>query len=74
MKSRVALIAVAMLASTVALAQHHDGRRGPDMDRMAVLLDLNADQKAQVASVSAAISANRPNNPLRQWYGCFACS
>ena len=51
MKSRVALIAVAMLASTVALAQHHDGPRGPDMDRMAVLLDLSDDQKAQVQQI-----------------------
>jgi periplasmic protein CpxP/Spy len=51
MKSRVALIAVAMLASTVALAQHHHGPRGPDMDRMAVLLDLNDDQKAQVQEI-----------------------
>lgn len=53
MKSRVALIAAAMLASTVALAQAHEGRHGPgpDMDRMAVLLDLNDTQKAQVQQI-----------------------
>ena len=52
MKLRVALIAAAMLASAVALA--HDGPRGPggpDMDRMAVLLDLNDSQKAQVQKI-----------------------
>jgi Spy/CpxP family protein refolding chaperone len=52
MKSRVALIAAAMLASAVALA--HDGprgHRGPDMDRMAVLLDLNDSQKAEVQKI-----------------------
>ncbi len=51
MKSRVALIAAAMLASTVALAQAHDRPRGPDMDRMAVLLDLNETQKVQVQKI-----------------------
>ena len=51
MKSRVALIAAAMLASTVALAQAHDRPRVPDMDRMAVLLDLNDTQKAQVQKI-----------------------
>ncbi len=51
MKSRVALIAAAMLASAVAIAQAHDGQRGPDMDRMAVLLDLNDTQKAQVQKI-----------------------
>ena len=52
MKSRVALIALAMLASAVALA--HDGPRGhggPDMDRMAILLDLNDGQKAEVQKI-----------------------
>src|SRR5690349_18878368 len=55
MKLRVALIAAAMLASAVALA--HDGPRGPggpggpDMDRMAVLLDLNDSQKSEVQKI-----------------------
>ena len=51
MKSRVALIAAALLASAVALANPHDGRHGPDMDRMAVLLDLNDSQKAEVQKI-----------------------
>jgi hypothetical protein len=51
MKSRVALIAAAMLASAVALAGPHQGPRGPDMDRMAVLLDLNDSQKAEVQKI-----------------------
>ena len=50
MKSRVALIAVAMLASAVALA-HPDRDHGPDMDRMATLLDLNDSQKAEVQKI-----------------------
>ena len=51
MKSRVALIAAALFASAVALAGPHEGQRGPDMDRMAVLLDLNDSQKAEVQKV-----------------------
>ena len=51
MKSRVALIAAAMLASAVALAGPHQGHQGPDMDRMAVLLDLNDSQKAEVQKI-----------------------
>jgi protein CpxP len=51
MKSRVALIAAAMLASAVALAHPHDGRPGPDLDRMAILLDLNDSQKAEVQKI-----------------------
>ena len=51
MKSRVALIAAALLASAVALAGPHEGPRGPDMDRMAVLLDLNDSQKAEVQKI-----------------------
>jgi Spy/CpxP family protein refolding chaperone len=51
MKSRVALIAAALLASAVALAGPHEGRPGPDMDRMAVLLDLNDSQKAEVQKI-----------------------
>jgi Spy/CpxP family protein refolding chaperone len=50
MKSRVALIAAAMLASAVALA-HPDHGPGPDMDRMATLLDLNDSQKAEVQKI-----------------------
>jgi Spy/CpxP family protein refolding chaperone len=51
MKSRVALIAAALLGSAVALAGPHEGPRGPDMDRMAVLLDLNDSQKAEVQKI-----------------------
>lgn len=51
MKFRVALIAAAMLASTVALAHPDHGPAGPDMDRMAVLLDLNDSQKAEVQKI-----------------------
>jgi Spy/CpxP family protein refolding chaperone len=51
MKSRVVLIAAALLASAVALAHPHEGRQGHDMDRMAVLLDLNDAQKADVQKI-----------------------
>ena len=51
MKLRVALIAAALLASAVALAGPHEGHPGPDMDRMAVLLDLNDSQKAEVQKI-----------------------
>jgi len=52
MKTRVALIAAAMLASAVALAgPHPGGHQGPDMDRMATLLDLNDSQKAEVQKI-----------------------
>jgi Spy/CpxP family protein refolding chaperone len=51
MKTRVALIAAALLASAVALAGPHEGHPGPDMDRMAVLLDLNDSQKAEVQKI-----------------------
>src|SRR5688572_32563080 len=51
MKSRVALIAAALLASTVALAGPHEGPQGPDLDRMAILLDLNDAQKTQVQQI-----------------------
>ena len=50
MKLRVALIAAALLASAVALAGQHGGP-GPDMDRMAILLDLNDSQKAEVEKI-----------------------
>ena len=52
MKSRVALIAAAMLASAVALA-HPEHGPGPDLDRMATLLDLNDSQKAEVQKIFA---------------------
>ncbi|HKQ12558.1 MAG TPA: Spy/CpxP family protein refolding chaperone [Steroidobacteraceae bacterium] len=52
MKTRVALIAAALLASAVALAGPHEGGHpGPDMDRMATLLDLNDSQKAEVQKI-----------------------
>src|ERR1044072_8038083 len=51
MKARVALIAAAMLASAVALAHPDHGPPGPDMDRMATLLDLNDSQKAEVQKI-----------------------
>lgn len=51
MKTRVALIAAAMLASAVALAHPHGRHTGQDMERMAVLLDLNDAQKAEVQKV-----------------------
>src|SRR4029434_1150699 len=51
MKTRVALMAAAMLASAVALAGPHQGHPGPDMDRMATLLDLNDSQKAEVQKI-----------------------
>jgi periplasmic protein CpxP/Spy len=51
MKSRVALIAAALLASAVALAHPDHDPRGPDMDRMATLLDLNDSQKAEVQKI-----------------------
>lgn len=50
MKLRVALIATALFASAVALAGQHGGP-GPDMDRMATLLDLNDSQKAEVQKI-----------------------
>jgi Spy/CpxP family protein refolding chaperone len=50
MKLRVALIAGALLASAVALAGPHGGH-GPDMNRMAILLDLNDTQKAEVQKI-----------------------
>jgi protein CpxP len=48
MKLRVALIATALFASAVALAGPHGG---PDMDRMAILLDLNDAQKSEVQKI-----------------------
>lgn len=51
MKFRVALVAAALLTSAVAFAHPHGGPQGPDMDRMAVLLDLNDSQKADVQKI-----------------------
>jgi Spy/CpxP family protein refolding chaperone len=52
MKSRVALVAMALFASAVALAQAHPhGGPGPNMDRMAILLELNDSQKAEVQKI-----------------------
>lgn len=57
MKTKVTLLALAWLASGVAFAadpvttQAHPGMRGPDMDRMALLLDLDAHQKTEVEKI-----------------------
>ena len=58
MKTKVTLLALAWLASGVAFAAdapatapHHPGMRGPDMDRMALLLDLDAYQKTEVEKI-----------------------
>jgi hypothetical protein len=57
MKTKVTLLALAWLASGVAFAADapatapHPGMRGPDMDRMALLLDLDAYQKTEVEKI-----------------------
>ena len=57
MKTKVTLLALAWLASGVAFAAEpvatpaHPGMRGPDMDRMALLLDLDANQKTEVEKI-----------------------
>jgi hypothetical protein len=53
MKTPVTLLALAWLASSVALAEAPTTAhaRGPDMDRMALLLDLDAYQKTEVEKV-----------------------
>lgn len=58
MKTKVTLLAIAWLASGVAFAadpapdaRHHGMMRGPDMDRMALLLDLDAYQKTEVEKI-----------------------
>ena len=57
MKTKVTLLAIAWLASGVALAADpaptspHAGMRGPDMDRMALLLDMDAYQKTEVEKI-----------------------
>ena len=52
MKTRITVLALAWLATGVALAEAPAATpRGPDMDRMALLLDLNAYQKTEVEKV-----------------------
>lgn len=55
MKTRITIAALALFAAGSALAQPpgppHGGRGGPDMDRMAILLDLDEGQKAAVKQV-----------------------
>ena len=52
MKAKVTLLAVALLASAVALAQPPAAaERGPNMDRLALLLDLDAYQKTEVEKI-----------------------
>ncbi|HEY0943272.1 MAG TPA: hypothetical protein VGE08_24520 [Steroidobacter sp.] len=60
MKTKVTLLAIAWLASGVALAADtapnapYHGTRGPNMDRMALLLDLDAYQKTEVEKILKA--------------------
>ena len=52
MKPWVATLVAVWLVSAAALAHPgHDGPPGPDMDRMAILLDLNDSQKTQVQKI-----------------------
>jgi hypothetical protein len=52
MKTKITLLALAWLASGVALAESPGpARHGPDMDRMALLLDLDSYQKTEVEKV-----------------------
>lgn len=56
MKTKVTLLALAWLASGVAFAADPPatpgpGARGPDMERMALLLDLDAYQKTEVEKI-----------------------
>jgi Spy/CpxP family protein refolding chaperone len=52
MKTRIVLAAVAMLAVAGAAFAHGDHHGRPlDMDRLALLLDLDATQKTQVQSI-----------------------
>lgn len=51
MKTPVTLLALAWLASSVALAEGPASAPGPDMDRMALLLDLDDYQKTEVEKV-----------------------
>lgn len=54
MKIRVLLIALAALASGVALAGPDMHARAPDMDNLALLLDLDEHQKGEVQKVLEA--------------------
>ena len=69
MKLRVALIATALFASAVALAGPHGGP-GPDMDRMAILLDLNVSQKAELQKIAReerrAAGGEKPSREERE--------
>jgi Spy/CpxP family protein refolding chaperone len=52
MKAKLAVALAACLAAGLALADPHEGHHGgPDMDRMAILLDLNDTQKTQVKDI-----------------------
>lgn len=54
MKTRITIAAIALLAAGIALAEPPPpphGRGGPDIERMAVLLDLDEGQKAAVKQV-----------------------
>ncbi|HEY6642506.1 hypothetical protein [Povalibacter sp.] len=54
MKTRITIVAIALLAAGSALAHPTGpthGRGGPDLDRMAILLDLDEGQKAAVKQV-----------------------
>ena len=54
MKTRITMAAIALLAAGTALAQPPgppQGRGGPDIERLAVLLDLDEGQKAAVKQV-----------------------
>ncbi|HMN44386.1 MAG TPA: hypothetical protein PKE27_07435 [Povalibacter sp.] len=55
MKTRITITAIALLAAGNAMAQPPGpppgGRGGPDIDRMAILLDLDEGQKAAVRQV-----------------------
>jgi hypothetical protein len=57
MKTKVTLLAIAWLASGVAFAADSapaprgHGMRGPDMDRMALLLDLDTYQKSELEKI-----------------------
>lgn len=56
MKTRIVLAAAAWLIAGVSLAEPPAGGQphGPDMDRMAILLDLNDGQKAEVQKILEA--------------------
>jgi Spy/CpxP family protein refolding chaperone len=55
MKYRIPLLAAAMLASSIAVAQPPSGARpAPDMERLGILLDLNDFQKGEVQKILEA--------------------